>query len=351
MRPSAITISWKRQPAKGSPSLEEGEGADVAQRLGDDALVEDEAAAVVAGDEALGGQPALQVGVGEHLLARGPRGGTAAGTQSQSASKWQSRVSVSRLAGSPQRGHATSTKSGRSASGLPSPVGSMSRGRTTGRSSLGHRHRRRSSRSGRSGSACPRSAGGRSRSRRRGSASPRGRLRPAPRRAVRRRASAATPRHARGDRRVGLVDGGDAERRGRPEAGVDERRDEDRQLARRRAPVSEAPVSTTGTAAASRALRSQPPERSSSSCSRTSASPTQALDLGVARREQDEAWPAPTASACGVKTVSVAAVGPVEVELDPVAAAEDVALGGERELVPVLELSSQVARRSPPGRA
>ena len=47
---------------------EELERADVAQRLGHDPLVEDEAAAVVAGDEALGGQPAAQVGVGEHLL-------------------------------------------------------------------------------------------------------------------------------------------------------------------------------------------------------------------------------------------------------------------------------------------
>ena len=48
--------------------LEEGEGADVAQRLGHDALVEDEAAAVVARDEPLGRQPLPQVGVGEHLL-------------------------------------------------------------------------------------------------------------------------------------------------------------------------------------------------------------------------------------------------------------------------------------------
>jgi hypothetical protein len=64
-------------------------------------------------------------------------GGTAAGTQSQSASKWQSSVSVSRFAGSQQTGHATSTKSGRSSSGLPSPVGWMSRGSTTGRSASG----------------------------------------------------------------------------------------------------------------------------------------------------------------------------------------------------------------------
>ena len=53
---------------EGLAVLEEGEGADVAQRLGHGALVEDEAAAVVAGDEALGGQPLPQVGVAEHLL-------------------------------------------------------------------------------------------------------------------------------------------------------------------------------------------------------------------------------------------------------------------------------------------
>ena len=89
--------------------------------------------------------PATRRSEGSHLRRSGwvnissarSSGGTAAGTQSQSASKWQSRVSVSRLAGSPQRGHSTSTKSGRSASGLPSPVGSMSRGSTTGSSSTG----------------------------------------------------------------------------------------------------------------------------------------------------------------------------------------------------------------------
>jgi hypothetical protein len=51
--------------------LHERERADVSQGLGDNALVEDEAAGVGAGDKALGGQPALQVGVAEHLL--GPR--------------------------------------------------------------------------------------------------------------------------------------------------------------------------------------------------------------------------------------------------------------------------------------
>ncbi len=42
-----------------------------------------------------------------------------------------------RLAAPPHLGQATSTKSGRSASGLPSPVGLMSRGSTTGRSASG----------------------------------------------------------------------------------------------------------------------------------------------------------------------------------------------------------------------
>ena len=122
---------------EGLAVLEEGEGADVAQRLGHDALVEDEAAAVVAGDEALGRAATACRSGWVNICSARSSGGTAAGTQSQSASKWQSRVSVSRLAAPPQRGHSTSTKSGRSASGLPSPVGSMSRGRTTGRSSTG----------------------------------------------------------------------------------------------------------------------------------------------------------------------------------------------------------------------
>ena len=64
-------------------------------------------------------------------------GGSVAGTQRKSASKWQSSVSVSRLAGLPHFGHSTSTKSGRSASGFPSPVATRSRGSTTGRSASG----------------------------------------------------------------------------------------------------------------------------------------------------------------------------------------------------------------------
>ena len=68
MRPSAITISWKRQPANGSPSAMKAKGPMSRSALVTIALVEDEAAAVAAGDEPLGGQPLPQVGVGEHLL-------------------------------------------------------------------------------------------------------------------------------------------------------------------------------------------------------------------------------------------------------------------------------------------
>ena len=87
----------------------------------------------------------------------------------------------------------------------------------------------RIARSGRPGSASPSSAGGRSRSLRPGSGWP-----PAAR-----LPGAAHPAGVstgvRGIRRpivlIGLVDRGDSERRGRTEAGVDDRRDEDRKLA------------------------------------------------------------------------------------------------------------------------
>ncbi len=59
-------------------------------------------------------------------------GGTHAGIHSQSASKWQSSVSVSRRAGPPQRGQVVWTNSSSSASGLPAPVGLMSSGSSTG---------------------------------------------------------------------------------------------------------------------------------------------------------------------------------------------------------------------------
>ena len=121
LRPSAITISWKRQPANGSPVRHEGEGADVAQRLGDDPLVEDEAAAVAAGDQPLGRQPLAQVGVGEHLLGavlgrdrgRDPepervevaveRVGLALGGARRSAGSRRRRSRGARPAGSPRR--------------------------------------------------------------------------------------------------------------------------------------------------------------------------------------------------------------------------------------------------------
>ena len=46
-------------------------------------------------------------------------------------------VSVSRRAGTPHRGHATSRKSARLLSGLPLPSGTQSSGSTTGRSRSG----------------------------------------------------------------------------------------------------------------------------------------------------------------------------------------------------------------------
>ena len=58
------------------------------------------------------------------------------------------------------------------------------------------------------------------------------------------------------------------------------------------------------------------------------------VDLGVARREQDEARQAGVLAVRGEDGERAALAA--EVELDPVGAAEDVALGGERELVPVL---------------
>ena len=149
-------------------------------------------------------------------------------------------------------------------------------------------------RSGRSGSACPRSAGARSRSRWRGSASPRGR--PATGAAagaspilVRTLAGSSTRSIAAGELAVGLVDRGDAEGRGRPDSG--RRRSARRRPAARSppGPAIEAPVSTIGTERASRALRSQPPERIRSSSSRDAGASDPRLDVGVAGREQDEA--------------------------------------------------------------
>ena len=68
------------------------------------------------------------------------RGGTHAGIHSQSASKWQSSVSVSRRAGPPQLGQVVCTKSSRSASGLPVPVGLRSSGQQHRQLLLGHGH-------------------------------------------------------------------------------------------------------------------------------------------------------------------------------------------------------------------
>ena len=236
LRPSAITISWKRQPLKGSPCSRNEKRADVAQRLGDDALVEDEAAAVGAGDEALRGQPALQVGVGEHLLGTGlgwHRGGhpepervevavegvglalgrlaaARAGDVDELGALGQ-RVALARRldvarqhhrqvlarAPAPARSLAVDDRDRRSPEAL---AGDREVGGAVARSSLAPRR--------------PGSASG---------------CWPAP--------TSATARPTRRERRVGLVDRWDPQRGGRPVAGVDERRDEDRQRLRRsRAP-------------------------------------------------------------------------------------------------------------------
>ena len=115
----------------------EGERPDVAQRLRHHPLVEDEAAAVVAGDEPLRGQPALQVGVGEHLLRPGLRRDRGRDPEPEGVEVAVEGVGLTPRRGRRSVGQATSTKSGRSASGFPSPVGSTSRGSTTGRSSIG----------------------------------------------------------------------------------------------------------------------------------------------------------------------------------------------------------------------
>ena len=136
LRPSAITISWKRQPANGSPSAMKAKGP-----MSRSALVTIRWSKTKPPES----PPATSRSAGSHSCRSGwvnicsarASGGTAAGTQRKSASKWQSSVSVSRFAGAPQSGQATSTKSGRSPSGLPSPVGRMSRGSTTGRSASG----------------------------------------------------------------------------------------------------------------------------------------------------------------------------------------------------------------------
>ena len=93
-------------------------------------------------------------------------------------------------------------------------------------------------------------------------------------------------------------------------------------------------MSITGTARASRALRSQPPERSCSSSSRA-PSPIQASISGW-RGESRTKVASPSAARCGLKTVSSRPLAG-QVELDPLAAAEDVALGRQRQLVPVLQ--------------
>ena len=274
---------------------EEGERADVAQRLRHDPLVEDEAAAVVAGDEPLGGQPAPQVGVGEHLL-----GAVLGRDRGRDPEPERVEVAVERVGLAP-RG-AAAARAGRleEVGALGQRValaGRLDVARQPHRQVLDrHRDDAALARSGRPGSACPSSAGARSRSRRRGSgvASRASSAAAGARRAAR----SALRGIARGDRLVGLVDGGDAERRGRPVAGVDDRRDEDRQLAaagdvdrgagvdhRHRRGVAGAALPAAGAQLVELLgdLRAGRP----------------ALDLRVARREQHEAGVAERARRAG----------------------------------------------------
>ena len=288
---------------EGLPLLHEGEGADVAQRLGDDALVEDEAAAVVAGDEALGGQPLLQLGVGEHLL-------VAVLGRDRGRDPEPERVEVAVEGVGLALGGAAALRAldvdevRALGQRVPFP-GRHEVAREDDRQVLlGDRDRSallaEDDRDRRSpgalardrevvGAVAGRLAGARDR---RGG----GRLSPS--------STGSGTRDAvepLGEVAVGLVDGGDAERRGRPEAGVDERRDDDRQLLAV-GPVIEAPVSTSGTERASRALRSQPPERICSSSSRAAGSATQASTSGW-RGESRTKLASPACSRWGVKTV------------------------------------------------
>ncbi len=323
---------------------EEGEGADVAQRLGHDPLVEDEAAAVVAGDEPLGGKPVPQVGVGEHLLVailrrHGGRHPEPEGVE----------VAVERVGLAPRRAAAAR------AGGLQEVGALGQRVALAGRLDVARQHHRQVLDRDRDHPAL---LAVQHRDRRAPVALARdrevigavagrlARLQAGGRAAAERLAGRA--RHPRRDRLVGLIDAGDAERGGGAVAGVDDRRDEERQRCRPPATSTEAPVSITGTAEASRALRSQPPERSSSSCSATAGSAAQRSSVGMARREQHEAGLAHGVRVRG-EDLQAVAVGAAEVELDPVAAAEDVALGLQRELVPVGR-AGRGCGRSPRGR-
>ena len=224
-------------------------------------------------------------------------GGTHAGTHSQSASKWQSSVSVSRRAGPPQLGQVVLTNSSSSASGLPVPVGRMSSGSSTGSCSRGtgtvpqllavdDRDRRapralaRDRRSPRPCSAPPDALAAAAPARRRRSAlgapsvaavarAARARRRRSPRRCGPRAGMPSTTVAPKRASTSGEISTGS----GSPPSGAGSVR----------------PVSISGIVSASRELRSQPPERSCSSCSRDAGSLRPALGLGVPRGDQHEA--------------------------------------------------------------
>ncbi len=166
---------------------------------------------------------------------------------------------------------------------------------------LRQRHGAAAARSRRSGSACPTSAAGRSTSRRPCSERP-ARAPGGPAGASLRLGVALIGRRGRGGSAITASvrsSLGHAEHGRRPEAPVDDGRDQHRQ---RHLPAGAASVrrcSISGIVSASRALRSQPPERSSSSCSATAGSRRPVVDLrdGAARSPRS----APIRRALGVR--------------------------------------------------
>ena len=153
------------------------------------------------------------------------------------------------------------------------------------------------------------------------------------------------------DHLVGAVVRGDAEHGGGAEARVDQRRDEHRQR-RPSGPRTTRPVSITGIVSASRELRSQPPERSCSSCSCTSGSDAHSSTSGWRGGDQHEARPRERVGVGGEDGQRRAPSGAAQVDLDAVDAPEHDLLGGERDLVPDAARGELVpgAGRSPPRR-
>ena len=314
-----MTISWNRQPANGSPSARNASGpmsrsALVTIRWSNTKLPLSEPATTRSQGSQWRRSGSARISSSDSSRASG---GTHTGTHSHSASKWQSSVSVSRRAGPPQRGQVVSHEllalgqrvagAGRGMSS-GSSTGSCSRGTGTvpqllavddrdrrapralagDREVVGavaHRGRRRE---------CPSARGGASRRRPAGVA--RGR-------SASRELDAEPPR----DHLVGAV------ARGTPSTTVGPKRAstsgeiEHRQRATRRGRATTRRCRSRGSSSASRALRSQPPERSCSSCSCTAGSAAHASTSGWRGRHQHEAR---LAERVGVRREDASAVAP-----------------------------------------